>query len=82
MSDVTINALPNGPYLVKGPVTPSVTGTWLFVLGIIALLLLSAVWLKSCHHIKAASVLLFIMALPGIIYLALMLAINVFRIKL
>ena len=69
-------------YLFKGPVSPSITGTWMLVSGVLALTMCCAGWLKISQHPAPAVLLLFIMAAPGFVYLFLMIALNVFRLKL
>ena len=67
-------------YLVKGPVSPSVTGTWLFVLLILLLIIAAGIILKSFHYNRLALLPMLIVAAPGIIYLSMMVLINVFKV--
>ncbi|MEO6229528.1 MAG: hypothetical protein ABJB11_14545 [Ferruginibacter sp.] len=67
-------------YILKGPVYSSVTGTWLFVLMLLALFIAAGFLLNSFHHTTLALIPLFIVAAPGILYLCIMMIINVFKI--
>ena len=67
-------------YQAKGPVAPSITGTWFFVLLVLCQLIVGAIVLKSFHYNKLALIPMFILAVPGIIYLGMMITINFFKI--
>ncbi|MEP7319412.1 MAG: hypothetical protein ABI921_11745 [Panacibacter sp.] len=68
-------------YFIKGPVSPSVTDTWIFIIMLLAITIIAGVILKSFQHNRLALIPLYIVAAPGILYLTLVLVINVFRIK-
>ncbi|MEP6749179.1 MAG: hypothetical protein ABJB86_15705 [Bacteroidota bacterium] len=69
-------------YLFKGPISFSITGTWILVLIVLMITMISAGCLKITQHPAPALLLLLIMSAPGFVYAGLTIALNVFRLKL
>ena len=69
-------------YLFRGPLQRNITGTWLGMLSVMLMIIVSAGWLRVSDYSGIAWLLLGVMAAPGIVYISLAMANHLFGIKL